>query len=272
MPRSLLKQVIRTTRPRRVRAALGALGLSTAIRTWMDTLEYKMAYYDPRVDLANVESGHQRYLYLIWHEYILYYLYLRQHCDICVLMSKSRDADILDRTATHLGFKAVRGSSNKAPVAAVRRLMNAGIARHMALTPDGPRGPRRQLATGPIYLSSKLQIPIVCVGVGYDRPWRLNSWDQFAIPRPLTRARCIPSPAIQIPRELSEGDLERYRASIERLLNRLCQEAEAWAAAGTPKVGEVAASRGTRHSMICTTTAAVTRQGDEQAHRRERAA
>ena len=240
------RQTFRRVVPPPMAAKFGGLAMSTAIRTWMDTLEYKMAYYDPAVDLANVTCGDQRYLYLIWHEYILYYMYLRQHCDISVMMSMSRDADVLDRTASHLGFTVVRGSTNKAPVRAVRRLMEAGVARHLALAPDGPRGPRRRLAPGPIYLSSKLQMPIVCVGVGYDRPWRLNSWDRFAIPRPGTRARCVPSPAIQIPSQLAEDALEHYRAGIERLLNRLCAEAEAWAAAGTPKVGEV--SRHPRHA------------------------
>ncbi|MEZ6087245.1 MAG: hypothetical protein R3C05_04300 [Pirellulaceae bacterium] len=42
------------------------------------------------------------------------------------------------------------------------------------MTPDGPRGPRRELATGCIYLASRLQLPIVPLGLGYDRPWRLQ--------------------------------------------------------------------------------------------------
>ena len=55
---------------------------------------------------------------------------------------------------------------------------------NLTITPDGPRGPRRQLAQGPVYLASKLGMPIVAMGFGYDRPWRFNSWDRFAIPRP----------------------------------------------------------------------------------------
>ncbi len=72
-----------------------------------------------------------------------------------------------------------------------------------------------------------------------DRPWRVKkSWDQFAIPRPFSRARCVVSPEIHVPAALDREGLEHYRAKVERLLNRLCDEAEAWAAAGTQKIGQ----------------------------------
>jgi hypothetical protein len=100
---------------------------------------------------------------------------------------------------------------------------------HLTITPDGPRGPRRRLAPGPIYLASKLGLPLVAMGYGYDRPWRMNSWDRFAIPRPFSRARAIPSPEIHVPPRLDRGGLEHFRRKVERLMNRLTQEAEAWA-------------------------------------------
>ena len=55
---------------------------------------------------------------------------------------------------------------------------------HLTITPDGPHGPRRRMAPGPIYLASKLGLPLVLMGYAYDRPWRLPSWDRFAVPRP----------------------------------------------------------------------------------------
>ena len=107
---------------------------------------------------------------------------------------------------------------------------------NLAITPDGPRGPRRQLATGPIYLSSKLKTPLVAVGIGYDRPWRLHTWDRFAVPRPFSRARTISSPRIQIPPDLNRAGIEAYRRRVENLLNRLTTEAECWAESGTRKI------------------------------------
>src|SRR5690606_11324248 len=128
----------------------------------------------------------------------------------CMLLSDNRDAEWLSLASTHLGFEAVRGSTFASPHRAVRQLLRKSKDMHLTLTPDGPRGPRRRLAAGAIYLSSKLQMPLVALGMGYDRPWRVNSWDRFAIPRPYSRARCIMSPPIQIPPALSSSEMERH--------------------------------------------------------------
>jgi lysophospholipid acyltransferase (LPLAT)-like uncharacterized protein len=100
---------------------------------------------------------------------------------------------------------------------------------HLTITPDGPRGPRRRLAPGAVFLASKLQMPLVLMGYGYDRPWRMNSWDRFAIPRPFSRARAVVTGEIRIPPDLGRDELEHYRQETERLLNSLSEEAEAWA-------------------------------------------
>ena len=83
-------------------------------------------------------------------------------------------------------------------------------------------------------------MPIVAMGYGYDRPWRVRkAWDQFAIPRPCTRARAIPSGEIFIPPDLDRDGLEYFRQKVENLLNCLTEEAEAWAEDGTRKVGQM---------------------------------
>src|SRR5262249_53203129 len=114
---------------------------------------------------------------------------------------------------------------------------------HLTMTPDGPRGPRRHLAQGPVYLASRLQLPLVVMGFGYDRPWRVNSWDRFAVPRPFSRGRAVIGPPLTIPRDLDRDGLERCRQRVEQLLNNLTQEAESWAAAGTRKACEIVISR-----------------------------
>ena len=106
-----------------------------------------------------------------------------------MLLSRHRDAEILSHVAYHFGFDFVRGSTNRGGAAALRELLAKSRQMHLTITPDGPRGPRRRMAPGPIYLASKLGLPLVLMGYGYDRPWRLRSWDRFAIPRPCSRAR-----------------------------------------------------------------------------------
>jgi lysophospholipid acyltransferase (LPLAT)-like uncharacterized protein len=221
---------------------VAGLVASATVRMWMSSLDYKVAYYDPTVDPVDPGWDGQK-IYVFWHEYILLPLHMRGHCDLAMLLSRHRDADILLEVARHMGFEFVRGSSGRGGTTALRELTRKSRHLNLAITPDGPRGPRRVLAQGPVYLSSKLGMPLVAMGFGYSNPWRLGSWDRFAIPKPYSRARAVVSPAMVIPPNLDRAGVEHYRQSVEGLLNRLTCEAEAWAEAGTPKVEEVPALR-----------------------------
>jgi lysophospholipid acyltransferase (LPLAT)-like uncharacterized protein len=217
---------------------LGGLVAAEGIRAWMSTLDYRAAFYDRTVDPV-FGIGSSR-IYIFWHENILIPLYMRGHCNLAMLLSQHDDAEILARIAYHLGFDCVRGSTYRGGARAVWELTERSEHQHVTLTPDGPRGPRRQMAQGPIYLASRLQLPLVPMGFGYDRPWRANSWDRFAVPRPFSRARAVIGPPMMLPPNLDRSEMETCRMRVENLLNCLTCEAEAWAESGTRKAGEVA--------------------------------
>lgn len=221
---------------------LGGRLAAAAVKAWMSTLDYRAALYDRSVDPA-LPSPSPR-IYIFWHENILLPLYLRSGCDMAILLSRHRDADILAEVARHCGFACVRGSTYRGASTAIRELIRSGRQRHLAITPDGPRGPRRRLAQGAVYLASKLQMPIVAIGVGYDRPWRTPTWDRFAIPRPLTRARAIVGPPIRIPPDLGRNEIETCRGRLEGLLNGLSHEAEHWAKSGFRMAEQIGPVRG----------------------------
>jgi lysophospholipid acyltransferase (LPLAT)-like uncharacterized protein len=216
---------------------LAGLVTAEATRAWLSTLDYRAAFYDRSVDPALGAGGPR--IYIFWHENILAPLYLRGHCHLAMLLSQHNDADILERIAYHFGFDCVRGSTYRGGARAIWELFERSQRQHLTMTPDGPRGPRRKLAQGPIYLASRLQLPLVVMGFGYDRPWRVRSWDRFAVPRPFSRARAVIGPPLMLPADLTRAALEQCRQRVERLLNDFSSEAEAWAAAGTRKAGEV---------------------------------
>jgi len=215
----------------------GGLLAAQGIRSWMSTLEYRALFYDPAVDPK--QGCDQPRIYVFWHEYILIPLYLRGHCNLAMLLSRHKDADVLTRVAHHMGFQCVRGSSNRGAAAALLELSRLGRNMHLTITPDGPRGPRRKMAIGAVYLASKLGLPIVPMGLGVDRPWRMKSWDKHAVPRPFSQVRGILGPAINIPPNLDRQQLEASRCRVERLLTDLTLEAEDWAASGARREGEV---------------------------------
>ncbi len=220
---------------------LTGLLAAQGIRAWMSSHDYRAYFYDPNMD-PRLGTAEPR-IYLFWHEYILVPLYLRGHCDIVMLLSRHRDAEVLARIAGHLGFDCVRGSTTRGATAAMMEMQRLGKQSHIAITPDGPQGPRRQLAQGAIYLASKSGMPIVPMGFGMSFPKRAKSWDQFAMPRPFSRVRCVLGAPTYIPPDLSREGLEDSRLHVEGLMNDLTLEAELWAEMGGTRSGDSAQRR-----------------------------
>jgi len=192
-------------------------------------MDYRKACEDSTVDPVSPDFRGPM-IYLFWHEYIAITFYLRGRCNISMLLSRHRDAEWLSHAARYMGFGSVRASSSHGSVAGLLGLLRLGKTTNLTITPDGPRGPRRNLAQGCIYLSSRLQIPLVCVGFGCDRPWRVtNAWDQSAIARPFSRVRMVMSRPIQIPADLTRPEIEEYRLDIQKILESRTQIAQRWA-------------------------------------------
>ena len=225
--------------------AFGLLG-TMSFRSWIDTIDFKWAFYDPEIDPA-IENRH--FILMFWHEHILCPLFFRRHSNVTMLLSQHGDAEFVGQAAEMLGMRCVRGSTSKGGSMAMKQFLELKKHDVIAFTPDGPRGPRRVLAPGAIFLASKLQLPIVLLGIGYDQPWRVNSWDRFAIPRPFSRGRIISSPFLDVPNRLNKLDLEHFRQKFETLMNVLTAEAESWAESGEPLLGESTVCMGPKSSL-----------------------
>ena len=147
---------------------------------------------------------------------------------INVLVSQHADGELIARICRHMGFDTVRGSSTRGGSEAVLGLMKCSRRSHLAVTPDGPRGPRRQVQIGLIFLASRTGLPIVPVGIGYARAWRLRSWDRFAIPHLWSAAACVMGRKIHVPADLKREGLERYRRLVEAEMLNTTAAAESW--------------------------------------------
>jgi lysophospholipid acyltransferase (LPLAT)-like uncharacterized protein len=174
-----------------------------------------------------------RFIYALWHENFLIPIARFGNSTVAALVSSHADGQLLGSLirAKHMGM--VRGSTSRGGIAAVRRVLRDDVAhRHLAVTPDGPRGPRRQVQPGIIYLASHTGMQIVPIGVGHQNPWRVNSWDSFAIPRPFSRVRCLFGEPLPIPSNLNPEMLEPHRNLLQIELDRLSHAAENWANSG----------------------------------------
>jgi len=168
-------------------------------------------------------------VYIFWHEYIAALLMQWQRVPMTLLIGQHRDAQWLSHLADAMGYGLVRGSTSRGGARAIREMKQAAETTALGLTPDGPRGPRRELAMGPVWLASRLEMPIYCVAVGIDRAKRFGTWDRFAIPLPFSRVRMVMSSPVQIPTGLSREGLVGVRDSIQKLMDDLHLLADRWA-------------------------------------------
>ncbi len=211
-----------------------AAGTGFLIRSTMD---WRVAYCDPTADTIHPEAV-QRAVYCTWHENMMLPILMRGGRHMLAMASESGDGNIISMAMKYYSWSLTRGSSSKGGVSALLKYLRDD-GRHAIITPDGPRGPRRQMSLGPVFLAAKLGLPVICVGIGWQKPLRLRSWDRFAVPMPFTRARSIFGPRQVIPAGINREALESYRHYFEKLINWLTENAQEWADSGERRVGEM---------------------------------
>lgn len=173
-----------------------------------------------------------RAIIAFWHASMLVLAYVGRGQGIRVLISQHTDGEYIARAIGNMGFGVIRGSSTRGGTKAmINMVREAGRGHFLAVTPDGPRGPRETVQSGIIFLARKTGLPILPIGLGYSNCWRLPSWDGFRIPKPFSRVVLNFGEPISIPPELKEGEFEGYRQRLEESLKGLTATAEAEARA-----------------------------------------
>jgi lysophospholipid acyltransferase (LPLAT)-like uncharacterized protein len=207
------------------------VGGAWAVRRLVGTVDFHFRYADPTLDPAVARRTGARHIYAFFHEVMLFPAYYWNWPEMHILISDHADGEMITQVVRRLGFGVVRGSTTRGGTRALRAMLGKVETGHLCFTPDGPRGPRRHVHQGMIYIASRLGLPIVGAGMAFTRPWRARSWDRFAVPRPFSTACCVTPEAIVVPPDADRDALEHYRGVVEQSMNRATDEAEAWAAA-----------------------------------------
>jgi lysophospholipid acyltransferase (LPLAT)-like uncharacterized protein len=121
----------------------------------------------------------------------------------------------------------VRGSSSRGGAAALLqmvRLLREGVS--LAVTPDGPRGPRQKMKTGPLVAAQRAGVPLIPVTAGTDSAWWFEGWDRFLVPRPFARIRMVYGQPMFVPAEADEAEVERLALELEGRLNGLTEQVD----------------------------------------------
>ncbi len=177
-----------------------------------------------------LEAEGKGFIYAFWHGRQVFLVYLHQNTRVRPLISQSRDGELIARVCQSFGLVPVRGSTSRGGAGAARELMEAVQAGdYPAITPDGPRGPLREIQPGVLYAAQKTGRPIVPVAFGAKKKWIFGSWDEFIVPKPFNRIVMIYGEPIQMG---AEDDVTVKTKELKDSLNFVMKEADRVSLAG----------------------------------------
>ncbi len=168
----------------------------------------------------------------LWHQMVIPGVSFFRDRGVTVLVSRSRDGELIARVACRLGFRAVRGSSSRGGSEALHELI--GLLRgggQAAITVDGPRGPAREPKMGCVAAARNAGVPILPIGCRARRAVHARSWDRTLIPLPFARIAIAFGEPIRVPDGSAEGEVERFRERVREAIDR-AEDAAALALGG----------------------------------------
>jgi len=186
----------------------------------------RMLYWTLRVRHVRVENLERtpQYIIAFWHAHLLMMVKCRFRTPISVLISQSKDGELIARTMAYFDVDSSRGSSSRGGSAAMREMIRlARMGTNLVFTPDGPRGPARIASDGVGYAAQMTGLPIVPVAFAAKKKSLLRSWDRMVVPYPFTEALFLYGDPITVPRD---ANVAEERARIERVMNVLADTAE----------------------------------------------
>jgi len=138
---------------------------------------------------------------------------------LAALVSASRDGAMLAAILAAFGVDVVRGStSRRGPQALLELTSRAELGFDVAVTPDGPRGPRYIVQMGVIALAQLTGSPIIPVTSETYPKICLKSWDRFQVPLPFSVCRITLHEPLVVPRDLSSDGREKFRSQLQSQL------------------------------------------------------
>jgi hypothetical protein len=178
----------------------------------------KKVFHHPKID------SKEPFIVAFWHGELLMqpfnYKRIKPKGKVSAMISEHKDGEAITRTVEYLGIDSIRGSSTrggaKALIGAIKEL-KAGY--DIAITPDGPKGPRHSVADGIVAISQKTNARILIFNCRPTKYWQFNSWDKFIVPKPFGKLEFF----IQEPLDISSLEQKEAKELIQdkMLLNAM---------------------------------------------------
>ncbi len=215
------------------RRIMSSSGLQTMV-CWLCSLYIRLVHKTVRWQVVNGDipqrfwDDGKPFIGCLWHgRFLLMPFVFHNDRPSHVLISNHSDGRLIAKVARYLGINAITGSTNRGGTAALKTMvkyLKAGES--VAITPDGPRGPRMRASQGVVALARLSGIPVVPATCSTSRRKVIGSWDRFLLCLPFGRGVYMWGEPLEIPRDADAQMQEDFRLRIEDALNELCTQAD----------------------------------------------
>ena len=196
---------------------------SVLLRLLAATLDFRFAVDDPVTIPSRMT---RRGVYMFWHEMMLFPACTHARRGFSMLVSLHRDGELITQVLRMFRGRTIRGSTTRGGAAAILGMLRSRRGEHLAITPDGPRGPRRIVQAGAVYLASRGRMPLIPLGFASPGCWRAPSWDRTVVARPGRPVRCVAGRPMDVPADLDREGLEQYRLRAQVAMDDVQARAE----------------------------------------------
>lgn len=181
-----------------------------------------------RYSLVNVRSLHEarqdgNCIVVFWHQKFFPLLYSHRNSGFNIMVSHHRDGELIARTLRYLGFHVTRGSTTRGGMKACRIMTKAVLKHDLAITPDGPKGPRYHFSPGAVAIAKHSGRPILPVGIGARFAKYFSSWDRFMVPLPMSSVKIVFGNVHHIPKTADDEAVSRKLADELHSLNSIAE-------------------------------------------------
>ncbi|WP_435547344.1 lysophospholipid acyltransferase family protein [Desulfobacterium sp. N47] len=217
----------------RFKLSLLSLIASWFIQLWFGTVRVKIInkdiyeeYFVHNNDKGNVILG-------TWHRHIIFVFYFfRKIKNGIIMVSRSKDGELISMVGKRLGYATARGSSSKGGRDALRAIIAfikkaGGKPIFCGTAVDGPKGPARILKKGLLVLAKSTGsyfIPMACSGTKVITFHK--AWDKTIIPYPFSTMYIEFHKPIKIEKDISEDEMEKLRIKTEKILNEITDDVD----------------------------------------------
>jgi hypothetical protein len=194
---------------------------ANALRFWSRLVRTRVVGLEETKRFPNFAAAH-------WHGDEMALIPHFGRAGVTLLVSQSRDGEIMAKATRALGYRITRGSSSRGAVGGLLALIKALRGGHsVVLAVDGPRGPRGVCKMGIVKLAQKTGVPLFPAGVATSRKFVFKkTWNQVYLPLPFARQVILLDEPMFFSKTSDPIEMEQYRRKVEESLHKAHHKAE----------------------------------------------